>query len=73
MKIGETQVILAAHVDDLIILAENDTEMEEIMKILKAEFTITDMGSYSIMLDLTSSRINNMVDRGSIKSSISVK
>ena len=44
VKKGETLVIIAVHVDDLIILAENDAEMEEIKKILKAEFKMTDLG-----------------------------
>ena len=62
-KKEETLAIIAVHVDDLIILAENDTEMDEIKKILKAEFKMTDMGELqyyvgvSVIQDKQNSRV----------------
>ena len=47
MKLGFKKhklVIIAVHVDDLIILADDDEEMDEIRRILKAESKIMDMG-----------------------------
>ena len=47
MKLGFKKhklVIIAVHVDDLIILAEDDEEMDEIKRILKAESKMMDMG-----------------------------
>ncbi len=40
----DTLVIIAVHVDYLIILAEDGQEMEETKKILKVEFKMMDMG-----------------------------
>jgi hypothetical protein len=44
VKKEDTLIIIAVHVDDLIILAENVQEMEEMKRVLKVEFKMTDMG-----------------------------
>ncbi len=63
VKEEDTLVIIAVHVDDLIILAEDDQEMEEIKKILKAEFKMTDMGElqYYIGVSVVQDKKNNRV------------
>ena len=56
-------VIIAVHVDDLIILAEDDEEMEEIKRILKAEFKMMDMGEldYYVEVSVLQDKKNNRV------------
>lgn len=46
-------VIIAIHVDDLIIPAEDDEEMEEIKRVLKAEFKMMDMGELEYYVDVS--------------------
>jgi hypothetical protein len=61
VKKEDTLIIIAVHVDDLIILAENVQEMEEMKRVLKVEFKITDMGElqYYVGVSVVQDKQNN--------------
>ena len=63
VKKKDTLVIIAVHVDNLTILAEDDEEMEEIKRILKAEFKMVDMGEleYHVGVSVGQDKKNNQV------------
>jgi hypothetical protein len=61
VKKEDTLIIIAVHVDDLIILVENVQEMEEMKRVLKVEFKMTDMGElqYYVGVSVVQDKQNN--------------